>query len=289
MALSKILLCLDSDAQPSVFDAVVATDAGVDQLFRHSNVRPEDVRDLTYGLMFTRGPKDLANSAIFIGGGDVTVGEALLKEATQSFFGPVRTSVMLDCNGCNTTAAAAVLAVRRHVPLQGSIATVLGGTGSVGRRVVQLLASEGARVRVGSRKLVHAEAACDKVLTPHPAAELEAKLVDSDETAAAAVDGAQIVVSSGAAGVEMLSDRVRRACSSLQAAIDLNAVPPSGIGGVDPQDKGVQRDGQICYGALGIGGSKMKIHKAAVQRLYRSNDQVLDAEEIYALGKEMES
>jgi hypothetical protein len=28
----------------------------------------------------------------------------------------------------------------------------------------------------------------------------------------------------------------------------------------------------------------MKIHKAAVARLFESNDQVLDAEEIYQLG-----
>ena len=29
----------------------------------------------------------------------------------------------------------------------------------------------------------------------------------------------------------------------------------------------------------------MKIHKAAVARLFESNDQVLDAEQVYALAK----
>ena len=80
----------------------------------------------------------------------------------MSFFRATRVSVMLDSNGSNTTAAAAVLAARRHVPLRGAIVTVLAGTGAVGRRVVRLLAGEGARVRVGSRKLVHAEATCDQ-------------------------------------------------------------------------------------------------------------------------------
>ena len=42
---AKILLCLDTDAQPSVFDGVVAVDAGVDHLFRHGGIKPEDVRD----------------------------------------------------------------------------------------------------------------------------------------------------------------------------------------------------------------------------------------------------
>ena len=52
-------LQLDTDPQPSVFDAVVAVDAGVDHLFRHGGVTPENVRDLVYGALFTRGPADL--------------------------------------------------------------------------------------------------------------------------------------------------------------------------------------------------------------------------------------
>ena len=62
-------------------------------------------------------------------------------------------------------------------------------------------------------------------------------------------------------------------------------MPPAGIGGIAPQDKAVEHDGQICYGAIGVGGLKMKVHKAAIRRLFESNDAVLDAEEIYALGK----
>ena len=68
-------------------------------------------------------------------------------------------------------------------------------------------------------------------------------------------------------------------------AIDLNAVPPTGLEGVEITDKAAENDGVICYGAIGIGGTKMKIHKAAIDQLFLSNDQVLDAEQIYALGK----
>src|SRR5688572_30077565 len=142
MSLKKILVCLDADPQPSVFDGVVAVDSGVDFLFRHGGVTPGQVRDLVYGAMFTRGPQELKNTAVFIGGSDVTAAEALLKAATEAFFGPMRVSVMLDANGANTTAAAAVLAARRHVPLRGALATVLAATGPVGRRVVRLLAAE---------------------------------------------------------------------------------------------------------------------------------------------------
>ena len=68
-------------------------------------------------------------------------------------------------------------------------------------------------------------------------------------------------------------------------AIDLNAVPPLGVEGVEAGDKGQERDGVLGYGALGVGDLKMKMHRAAVARLFESNDQVLDAEQVYALAK----
>jgi hypothetical protein len=284
---SKILVCLDSDPQPSVFDGVVAVDAGADHLFRHGGVRPEDVKNLAYGAMFTRGPSELKHTAIFIGGADAADGEALLKAATDSFFGPMRVSVMLDSNGSNTTAAAAVLAARRHVALAGAIVTVLAGTGAVGRRAVQLLAGEGARVRVASRKLVHAEATCDKVSRRSPGAELTPMQTDSAESAAEAVYGAQVVIACGPPGVELLPKGALAKSNGLQVAIDLNAVPPLGLADVETTDKAAKRGGLVCYGALGVGGTKMKIHKAAIAKLFTANNLVLDAEEIYALAKEL--
>jgi hypothetical protein len=287
MTLPKILVCLDADAQPSVFDGVVAVDSGVDHLFRHGGVRPEDVRDLVYGAIFTRGPADLKSTAVFIGGSDASAGEALLKAATDAFFGPMRVSVMLDSSGCNTTAAAAVLAVRRHVPLRGAIVTVLAGTGAVGRRVLRLLAGEGARIRVASRKLTHAEAACDRVSRLDPGAECTPWVSDSPIAAATAIEGAQAVISCGPPGVQLLNDGALMQAAGLQAAIDLNAVPPYGLPGIEPTDKAARRGAIVCYGALGVGGTKMKLHKAAIARLFTTNSLVLDADEIYALAKEM--
>ena len=92
------------------------------------------------------------------------------------------------------------------------------------------------------------------------------------------------MIAAGAPGIALLPDVLRRSATDLKVAIDLNAVPPTGIGGIQPQDKAVERDGQICYGAIGVGGTKMKLHKAAIRGLFESNDLVLDAEEIYALG-----
>ena len=64
-------------------------------------------------------------------------------------------------------------------------------------------------------------------------------------------------------------------------------MPPLGIEGVDFADRAVEREGVLCYGAVSVGDTKMKIHKAAVARLFESNDQVLDAEQVYALGQDL--
>ena len=73
----------------------------------------------------------------------------------------------------------------------------------------------------------------------------------------------------------------------LRLLIDLNAVPPAGIGGIEVMDKAADRGGQICYGAIGVGGTKMKIHKAAIHKLFTANNLMLDAEEVFAIGKEL--
>lgn len=293
MSKPRILVQLDTDSQPSVFDSVVAVDAGVEQLFRHQGVTAETVRDLVHGAMFTRGGDDLSQTAIFVGGSDVAAAEALAQAVTECFFGPVRVSVMLDPSGANTTAAAAVLAAARHLSLAGSTATVLGATGPVGRRVVRLLAREGAIVRAVSRSKDRAESVCQSVAAAVEGAQLTAHESGTTEGLAAAMDGAQLVIAAGAAGVELLSAEQLAGSTTLRVAIDLNAVPPAGIGGIGTTDKAVEQAGAgsqtiVCYGALGVGGTKMKIHKAAIKQLFSSNDQVLDAEEIFAVGQGLE-
>src|SRR5262249_36923604 len=102
--MKKILLQLDTSRLPSVFDPCVAYHGGADEVLSYGGVVPSDVRDLIHGLIFTRGPKSLVNSAVFIGGSDINVGEAVLTAVEETFFGTSRVSVMLDSNGSNTTA-----------------------------------------------------------------------------------------------------------------------------------------------------------------------------------------
>src|SRR5438132_10028057 len=170
-----ILIQLDSDPQASVFDRVVAIDAGVDELFSYGGVKPEQVAGLVHGAIFTRKPSDLKRTAIFVGGSDVAAGEKLMAEALKAMipaFG-LRVSVLLDANGANTTAAAAVRVAGKHLDLAGTRALVLGGTGPVGQRVGLLLARRGAQVRLASRRQDRARAACDAIRERVKEAQLE--------------------------------------------------------------------------------------------------------------------
>lgn len=285
-SLPRILIQLDPDRHPSVFDRVVAVDAGVDQLFSYGGVRPEDVQGLVHGAIFTRGFDQLKNTAFFIGGSSMEAGEALLEAVKASFFGPFRVSAMLDPNGSNTTAAAAVLRVLEGMggSIEGQDAAVLAATGPVGRRVALLLAHLGARVRVGSRQL------SKSALLAESLAEATGKLfvpfeTSSDEALIEGLHGVEVVVAAGAAGVTLLPGDVIARCDSLKVAVDLNAVEPFGIEGVKAQDKKADKGGYLAWGALGVGSLKMKIHKAGIASLFDKNDLVIDALEAFEIGR----
>lgn len=285
--MKTILMQFDTDARPSTFDRVVAVDAGVDELFSYGGMTPDNVEALVHGAIFTRGQKDLKHTAIFIGGSQVSAGEALLKKVQATFFGPMRVSVLMDSNGSNTTAAAAVVAAKKHLSLSGLSALVLGGTGPVGHRVAQILAAQGSTVRVASRTLDRAEQTVQAIREAVPAAQVVPVETGTEEGLLAAATGVGLVVAAGAAGVELLSETTWRSLKELCVLIDLNAVPPLGLGGVQVMDKGVERQGIFCYGALGVGGTKMKIHKAAVSKLFESNDLVLDTAAVYAIAESL--
>lgn len=287
MEKKTILIQLDPDAHASVFDRVVAIDSNVDQLLSYANVQPEQVRDLVHGAIFTRGPKDLKNTALFIGGGNVEKSEALLAKALAAMvpeFG-LRVSVLFDANGCNTTAAAAVRIAAKTLDLKGKKVLILAGTGPVGQRASLLLAKLGAKVFLSSRTIEKAKAAIDSLGKkigdwPTPTAIQIANDVELN----IALEGVELVVSAGAAGVCLLPEKIRKANSSLKMVIDLNAVPPLGIEGTSVMDKGMIREGVVCYGAIGVGDLKMKIHRAAIAALFTRNDQVMDAPEVYEIA-----
>jgi hypothetical protein len=283
----KLLLQLDSSRLPSVFDQVVAYDAGADAIMSYGGVTEGDVRDLIHGCIFTRGPKDLHNTAVWIGGSNMSIGEQLLALAQDAMFDPLRVSIMLDSNGSNTTAVAAVVKIEETVgDLQGKQVLVLAGTGPVGQRAAGLLARDGARVTITSRKPEQGDKA-RQFISARFDVQVDAVTFNDPAQLPEICQGVQILLNSGPAGVQMVPRSAWTALKSLEVAVDLNAVPPLGIEGVEVSDAGKQRDGVAVFGAFGIGNFKTKLHKACVARLFTRNDLVLDAEAIADVAREM--
>ena len=98
--------------------AIVAHDADVDVLLSHSSVDPKAAKGLVQSAVFTRGPKQLSNTAVWVGGSRVSDGEEVFDEIQKAFFGPFQVSVMLDSNGCNTTAATSVALLAKELDLE---------------------------------------------------------------------------------------------------------------------------------------------------------------------------
>lgn len=288
---SKILIQIDPDPHASSFDSVVAIDSGVDHLLVRAGVTEADIEGLVHGAIFTRGVDDLNRTALFIGGSDVAKAEALLAKAKASFFGPMQVSIMADPNGANTTAVAAVLSAMKHIEFSGKEITVLAGTGPVGIRIAQLIAGPAtngavATINVCSRKLAKAQEVCDRILKTAPDANLVPKETSSPNLVADSVCNAHAVFAAGAAGIELLSDGWQQA-ANLQVAIDINAVPPAGIAGINAKDNARKQGDIACFGAIGIGELKMKLHKQCIQMLFESNHQTLEVEEIFAIGRKI--
>ena len=285
--MKKLLFLFDTDAMPSVFDTVVGYDGGADHITGYGGVTPENVGALVDGTIYTRGGSEKKSTAIFVGGGNMAAGEAVLAAVKKRFFGPFRVSTMLDSNGSNTTAAAGVALVAKAAgSLEGKKAVVLAGTGPVGMRSAALLAKEGAEVVIAARQLDRAQAAADAV-NKRFGVNVTAAATPDEASRAAIVKGKNLVFSAGAIGIELLPESAWKDEASIEFVADYNAQPPLGFGGIDAMDKGKDRHGKRSFGALGIGGLKLKLHRACIGQLFDNTEQVLDAEEIYALAKKM--
>jgi hypothetical protein len=284
----KVLLQLDTEEHPSPFDAIVAHDAGVDVLLSHGNVRAESARALAQDAFFTRGPDDLKNTAVWVGGKDVPAGEQIFDEVQKAFFGPFRVSVMIDSNGCNTTAATTIARIGKERSLAGARAVVIG-VGAVGLRSATLLAGEDCEVSVvtPSPDLFEGKARTPRGLAVARELGLDVHEPGDRSELEGLLDGAQIVLSAGPAGVQILRKDFWTSHDSIELLADYNAADPLGIEGTEATDDMKDYDGKLVLGALAIGGPKMKVHKTCVRRLFESNEAILDTDAVYEIAKEL--
>ena len=282
--MKKLLLHLDTDLVPSTFDQAVAYDAGVDNVIAYGAVTRDNVTAHVHGMIFTRGGKNLKNSAIFIGGSDVPSSELVGKAVKKAFFGPVRVSVMLDPNGSNTTAAAIVRKVLSNgFDITGKNVVILG-SGPVGQRAAMYLLKEGAaQVILTSRSLSRAKEITDQMKEAYGIDVIPGES-RSDEEVESLLSEAHVAIAAGPAGVCLVKENAWKQSDTLEVIADVNAVPPMGVEGLEVMDNGVDKEGVKFYGAITIGNFKMKVHHGSVAALYETNDLFLDETTIYDIA-----
>jgi len=199
-------------------------------------------------------------------------------------------SVMLDSNGCNTTACTTVARLAAEIDLKQDRRVVIVGAGAVGLRAAKLLIDEGCDVTVSgipkdrfegreyrrARGLKTAEERGIRIAEP-----------EDDEALKKLLDGASIVLAAGPAGIQLLPESIWREVDSIEVLADFNAADPLGIEGTSAQDDMKDYDGKKVLGALAIGGPKMKVHKTCIARLFETSEAVLDVDGVYEIAKEL--
>ena len=281
--MKKLLLHLDTDPIPSAFDQAVAYDSNVDNIISYGGITRDNVTPHVHGMIFTRGGKNLKNSAIFIGGSNVPASELVGNAVKKAFFGPVSVSVMLNPNGSNTTAAAIVRKVMTDYDVTGKKVVIIG-SGPVGQRAALFLLKEGAsEVVITSRDITRSKAIVHQMKDAY-GIEVTPGEGRSDESVAALMKDAHVAIAAGPAGVCVIPETAWLNSDNLEVIADVNAVPPQGVEGLEVMDNGTEKSGIRFYGAIAIGNFKMKVHRGAIESLFESNDQFLDETTIYDIA-----
>ncbi len=277
-----ILHMLTSEKNLSPFDANMAIDAGWEHVIPYNGIEADEVRALVQDAIFSRGPTGVKRTGLFIGGRDMFTALDMLETARQSMVPPFEVSAFADPSGAFTTAAGMIVAVEKHLAAvhgvgpAGAKVLVIGGTGPVGTAVAVLAAEAGADVFLLSRKMEKAQAAVDRCASLVKRG--DAIRAGDSGTKARELPTAAVVLAVAAAGIQVMSEEEVGAASKLKAAADVNAVPPSGIAGVEVQHDGVVNQyspsGAVSIGALAIGNIKYQSQQRLLKRM-RETDKPL--------------
>jgi len=290
----NILHMMTPLAHMSPFDVNMALDAGYDATASYTHVTLDQITDLVQDAMFSRSPRDATRTAVFIGGKDALLALDMLDAAGKALFKPFEISLFADPAGSFTTAAAMIAVVEKTLKdkkdraLRGAAVSLFGATGVVGTASAVIAALEGASVTLVARD------ASDR--TSRHAAEANRRfgvnLVAADgstpQKKAAILAGAEVVLAAAKAGVRVLDATEIAGAAKLLIAADVNAVPPSGIEGVDAHANGAPlgEHGALGIGALAIGNVKYRTESGLFKQMTESKSALrLDFRQAFELAR----
>ncbi len=278
-----ILHMFTTEKNLSPFDVNMAFDAGWLAAIPYTNVEIDEIQALVQDAIFSRGPKGVKRTGIFIGGRDTQQAIQMLNIAKNSMVPPFEMSVFADPSGAFTTAAGMVAAVERELAskhgttLAGKTVLALGGTGPVGQAAAILSAQAGANVTIVGRQLGKAQRIARFCNDEFGNNDMDIQGA-ADETKGEMIKTTDVVYATAAAGIEVLSADLVASAPQLKVAADGNAVPPSGIAGLDAHHDGTPIEGStsgaVGIGALAIGNIKYQAQNKLLKLMHEAEKPV---------------
>jgi len=287
---------MDTDKHASPFDILTAIDLFPEaEMLKYENVNVEDVEKIVYDALFPRGPEGAKHTKIFINGKDFRKANEILEKAKACMIPPFEISIIIDPKGAYTTATAAVsktleLSLAKKLGnFENKVVTVLAGTGPVGQTAARLYASEKAEVILTSRSLQKASSVVTKINEEFEGERVRGVEVPTPQDMGEAIQNADIILSAGAAGTELLTLEVLKKCrKKYRIVADINAIPPLGVEGIDPNADGTEIAPNVYgIGALTIGKLKNKIEAQLIKRAVEEPKGDFDHKTAYEIAKKI--
>lgn len=292
--LKKIFIFIDTDKHASPFDILTTIDTFPDAaILKYENVTAEDAEKIVYDAMFPRGPEGAKHTKIFINGHDFKRVNEILEKTRKCMFPPFELAVIVDPRGAYTTATAAVAKTlefsleKGFGNLENKTVTVLAGTGPVGQTAGRLYASEKANVIVTSRSLQKASSVATKINEEFENEIARGIEAQTPEETGKAIENAEIILSAGAAGVQLLPlETLEEYGKNCKIVADINAIPPLGVEGLKSEADGEEILPNIFgIGALAIGKLKNKIEVELIKRAAEEPKGIFDYKIAYEIAK----
>ena len=280
----------------SPFDVNMALDAGYEAAIAYTNVTLEEVGGLVQDAIFSRPPKTGVRTGMFIGGKNAILALDMLSAAKKALVPPFGISFFADPAGSFTTAAAMVACVEKTLidkkkrNLKALKTVVFGATGVVGFSSAVIAALEGADVTlVGYDGVKRVSDAAREIKTRF---QVDVRAADgSDDTKKTDILAqAEAALCAGRAGVRILSSTQLAQAKRLLIVADVNAVPPSGVEGLDMMANGAEltAKGTLGVGPLAIGNIKYKTESGLFQRMIAATKPVtFDFRDAFQLAREL--
>jgi len=279
-------------AQASPFDINMAYDAGYDGVVPYTNVELEQVAALTQDTIFSRGPKGVKRTGIFIGGRDNGLAADMLDAAKRAMVPPFEVSMFVDPSGAFTTAAGMVAAVEKHLKkahatdLNGKTVMIFGGSGPVGAAAAVLASQAGAKVGIVGREESSRARLTAEDCNRRFGTQVEPVEANTEALKLAMMQRADVVLATARAGHRVVTRELLAAAPRLLVAADVNAVPPAGIEGVGPMDDGAPLAAgsrkAVGIGALAVGNIKYQTQRGLLETMLKAEKPVyLDMREAF--------